>query len=189
MWTQWLGWEGGCCPRGLPWGEGHTWTPTWLMLCSLLPGTAWPSASSTVAPASWPALPSSQSWASWPGSRVCPSLKWLNLVSGAVVGQGRGVLLFGPPQQGEHTRPGPSHIAAAGSHPGGQLCFLPPKTREKQIHAHETLRCNGHVLRSMPIRVRQLLSLGAEVRRLHGIHPGLCCAPLGSEAFPGSQPL
>ena len=141
LWAQWLGRESGCCPGGLPWGVGHTWTPTWLMLCPFLPGTAWPSASSTAARASWPALPSSPSWASWRGSRVCPSPRWPSRVSGAAVGWGRGGAAISPPSARgacpQDTHPGANDIAAAGSHPGGQLCFLPPKTREKQMHAHE----------------------------------------------------
>lgn len=145
LWGCWerspaVGTVAGVGERGLPWAVGHTWTPTWLTLCPLLPGTVWPSASSTAALASWPALPSSPSWASWRGSRVCPSPRWLSQVSGAAVGWGCGdAALWPPPSKGSVPAgyPGANSIAAVGSHPGGQLRFLPPKTREKQMHAHE----------------------------------------------------
>lgn len=110
LWGCWerspaVGTVAGVGEWGLPWAVGHTWTPTWLTLCPLLPGTVWPSASSTAALASWPALPSSPSWASWRGSRVCPSPRWLSQVSGAVVGWGCGdAALCPPPQQGQRAR-------------------------------------------------------------------------------------
>ena len=147
LWAQWLGRESGCCPGGLPWGVGHAWTPTWLMLCPLLPGTAWPSASSTAAPASWLALPSSPSWASWRRSRACPSPRWPSRVSGAVVGRGCGVAARGACPRDTH--PGTDDVAAAGAHPGGQLCFLPPKTREKQRDTHEMFGRDGRRWRSV----------------------------------------
>lgn len=89
-------WPGEKSPGGLPWGVGHTW----LMLCSLLPGTVWPCASSTAAPASWLALPSSPSWASWHRSRVCPSPRWPSQVSGDPGGMGLwGCCHLSPQQQ------------------------------------------------------------------------------------------
>lgn len=106
LWGCWergpaVGTMAGVGERGLPWGVGHTWTPTRLTLCPLLPGTVWPSASSTAALASWPALPSSPSWASWRGSRACPSPRWPNRVSGAAVGWGRGgAALWAPLSKG-----------------------------------------------------------------------------------------